>query len=277
MKEKKKKSIRILILGASGFLGQALYKELCHYYDTYGTYHTGRIYSDNRHYFHFDMETDDIYDVLEQVQPQIIISSLRGDFQSQVETHEDLSDYVRLSKCKLIFFSSANVFDAFSNYPSYEHDKTLSLSKYGRLKIKIENLLMRLPEQRYIIARLPMVFGSTSPRIKELKAHIEQKAPYEVFPDLVMNVASIDHITRQIHYMINRKRKGIFHLGSYDLVHHDEFVKEMVEKHGYGSVTYKNVYTSNFDRYLAVLPKDNKLPKHLQYSYVDVIDEYSSI
>ncbi|MCQ0112670.1 dTDP-4-dehydrorhamnose reductase [Zhouia amylolytica] len=274
---KKKKSTRILILGASGFLGQALYKELCHYYDTYGTYHTGRIYSDNKHYFHFDIEHDDIYDVLEKVKPQVIVSALRGDFEALIETHEDITDYIRLTKCKIFFFSSANVFDAFSNYPSYEYDKTLSLSKYGRLKIKIENMLMRLPENKYVIARLPMVFGSTSPRVKELKSSIQQKEPYEVFPDLIMNVASVDNITRQIHYMINRKRKGIYHLGSYDLVHHDEFVKEMIEKHGYGNVIYKNVYTSNFDRYLAVLPKDNKLPNYLQYSYNDVIDEYKSI
>ena len=31
---------RILILGASGFIGQALYKELSPYYATFGTYHS---------------------------------------------------------------------------------------------------------------------------------------------------------------------------------------------------------------------------------------------
>lgn len=273
----KKKKTRILILGASGFIGQALYKEFCHYYDTYGTYHTGRVYSDNKHYFHFDMETDDIFDVLEQVKPHLVISALRGNFDDLVDTHEDLSDYLRLTRCKLIFLSSANVFDAFSNYPSYEYDKTLSLSKFGRLKIKIENMLMRLHEDKYVIARLPMVFGSTSPRIRALKAAIEQRVPYEVFPDLVMNVTSIDRITQQIHYIVNRKKKGIYHLGSSDLVHHDEFISEVIKKHEYGNVTFKNVYTSNFDRYLAVLPKDNKLPKHLLYSYNDIIEEQKTI
>ncbi len=34
---------------------------------------------------------------------------------------------------------------------------------------------------------------------------------------------------------------------------------------------YKNVYTSNFDRYLAVLPRDNKLPKHLGITNEEVV------
>ncbi len=50
-------------------------------------------------------------------------------------------------KLKFIFLSSANVFDAYSKYPSYEHDKTLSHSIYGHFKIKIENMLLRLPKK----------------------------------------------------------------------------------------------------------------------------------
>ena len=38
---------RILILGASGFIGNALYKELNSYYDTFGTYFSKKGYSKN--------------------------------------------------------------------------------------------------------------------------------------------------------------------------------------------------------------------------------------
>ncbi|TRZ42904.1 sugar nucleotide-binding protein [Robertkochia solimangrovi] len=263
---------RILILGASGFIGGALYKELCNYFDTYGTYHTGRIYSGNKHFFHFDMETDDVFSLLIKLRPNLIISSLRGDFDAQVETHELIAEYCKATGAKVIFLSSANVFDAFSNYPSYEYDKTLSESPYGKLKIRIENMFMRLPEKQFTIVRLPMVFGSKSPRIKELRYFLENKEAYEVFPDLVMNVTNVDMLTRQIHYIINRKRRGIFHLGSSDLVHHDEFIFEACLKMGYEHPLFKNVYTSNFDRFLAVLPKDNKLPKHLQFTQSDIIE-----
>jgi len=39
------------------------------------------------------------------------------------------------------------------------------------------------------------------------------------------------------------------------------------------NVVYKRVYTTNEDRYLAVLPKYNKLPKHLQITSAEVLKE----
>ena len=173
-------------------------------------------------------------------------------------------EYVANHNCKLLFISSANVFDAYSQFPSYEFDKTLSHSMYGHFKIKIENMLLRLPKQKIAILRLPMVFGAQSPRIKEIKLHLKENLPIEVFPNLIMNVTTDSKVTQQIHYIINRNKSGIFHLGSTDLVHHDDFFKDIINKLGYTKPLFKQVYTTNNDRYLAVLPKDNKLPKHLQ-------------
>ena len=36
-----------------------------------------------------------------------------------------------------------------------------------------------------------------------------------------------DKLTQQIHYLINRNKTGIYHLGSNDLTHHEDFIKEM--------------------------------------------------
>ncbi|WP_052112002.1 sugar nucleotide-binding protein [uncultured Dokdonia sp.] len=264
----------MLILGASGFLGNALYKELYRYYNTYGTYHSGKIYSDNKHYLKFDLVNDDVYELLRQVQPSVIISALRGPFTDQLEAHELMVGYAQETGCRIIFLSSANVFDAFSNYPSYENDKTLSQSIYGKLKIRVETLLMRhLPEEQYAIVRLPMVFGVGSPRIQALKNELLLGDAIEVFPHLVMNTTTDAKLRQQIHYIINRKLSGIFHLGSTDLIHHKEFIHELVIMLDLNrKPIYKNVFTSNTDRYLAVLPRDNRLPKHLQITNETVVE-----
>jgi dTDP-4-dehydrorhamnose reductase len=265
---------RILILGASGFLGGTIYKELCSYFNTFGTYCTDNLaHSKNKHFFQYRVEEDDIYEILNAVKPSIIISALRGDFSKQVIAHKHISEYILTNKSKLIFLSSANVFDAYSKYPSYEYDKTLTHSIYGHFKIKIENMLLRLPKRKVAILRLPMVFGIHSPRIQEIIQNLEDKAPIEVFPNLIMNVTTDSKVTQQIHYIINRNKSGIFHLGSTDLVHHNDFIKEIVESLGYDHAIYKNVYTTNDDRYLAVLPKDNLLPKHLQLESKEIISE----
>ena len=268
------KKKKILILGASGFIGNAIYKELCNYFDTYGTYYSNSNFSGNGQFFEYDIQEDDIYEILEAVKPDYIISSLRGNFTAQVQAHVHLLEYLVKHECKLYFISSANVFDAYSKYPSYESDKTLSESIYGRLKIKIENMMMRMPKNKIGILRVPMVFGNTSPRIKEIKTLLESNEPIEVFPNLIINVTNDDRLTQQIHYLINQEKYGIFHLGSGDLVHHEDFIKEVIKRLGNYHPILKKVYTTNEDRYLAALPKDNKLPKNLRISYQEIIDHH---
>ena len=265
---------RILILGASGYLGNAIYKELGPYFRTFGTYRTPKKeFEKNKQFFQYNVEEDDVYEILEACKPSIIISALRGDFYAQTIAHQHITEYVIESGCKIIFLSSANAFDAYSKFPSYELDKTLSHSIYGHFKIKIENMLLRLPKKQVAVLRLPMVFGSKSPRILEIKQLISDKEPIEVFPNLIMNVTLDKKVTQQIHYIINRNKHGVFHLGSTDLVHHDDFIKDVLSFISDKKVILKQVYTTNEDRYLAVLPKFNKLPKHLQITSSTVLEE----
>ena len=265
----------ILILGANGFLGSAIYKELCSYFRTFGTYNiSNKTLEKNKHFFQFNFEEDDIFEILDIVKPTIIISAIRGDFSKQVILHQHLTEYLFSKKVKLLFLSSANVFDAYSKYPSYEQDKTYSNSIYGHFKIKIENMLLRLPKKQVAILRLPMVFGSQSPRILEILQNIKEKTPIEVFPNLIINVTTDSKVTQQIHYIINRNKSGIFHLGSSDLVHHNDFIKEIVKTLNLeNKVLYKQVYTTNDDRYLAVLPKYNLLPKNLNLVSEEILNE----
>ncbi|RNC87182.1 MAG: NAD-dependent epimerase/dehydratase family protein [Winogradskyella sp.] len=265
---------KILILGASGYLGNAIYKELCDYFRTYGTYFTPKKeFENNAHMFHYNVKEDDIYEILEITKPDIIISALRGDFHAQTIAHTHIAEYALEHNSKIIFLSSANAFDAYSKYPSYETDKTLSHSIYGHFKIKIENMLLRMPKKQVAILRLPMVFGSNCPRIQEIKANIADNEAVEIFPNLIMNVTLDKKVTQQIHYIINRNKYGVFHLGSTDLVHHDEFISQLVSSISQTKVALKRVYTTNEDRYLAVLPKYNKLPKHLQITSEVVLEE----
>jgi dTDP-4-dehydrorhamnose reductase len=265
---------RILILGASGYLGNAIYKELGPYFKSFGTYRTPKNeFETNKQFFQYNVEEDDVYEILEAARPTVIISTLRGDFNAQTIAHQHIAEYALEFGSKIIFLSSANAFDAYSKYPSYELDKTLSHSIYGHFKIKIENMLLRLPKKQVAVLRLPMVFGNNCPRIQEMKNLITENESVEIFPNLIMNVTLDKKVTQQIHYIVNRNKHGVFHLGSTDLVHHDEFVKNILSSLTDKKVLLKHVYTTNEDRYLAVLPKFNKLPKHLQITSDKVLEE----
>lgn len=118
-----------------------------------------------------------------------------------------------------------------------------------------------------------MVFGAYSPRVEEIKFFLKEKQPIEVFPNLIMNVTTDSKVTQQIHYIINQNKSGIFHLGSEDLVHHDDFFKEILNSLGVNKPIFKQVFTTNNDRYLAVLSSKNKLPDHLQLVSQDILTD----
>ena len=187
---------RILILGASGFIGNAIYKELLPYFDVYGTYRTSNLeFDDNQVFFQFDIENNDIEIILEKVNPTYIISSLRGDSNSQLKVHEQIVDYIsKQENCRILFLSTVNVFDAKSEFPSYEKDVVLAESEYGRFKISAEKIIAVLPKSKFAILRLPIVLGVNSPRILQLKKASQHKADFEVFPNLIVSITTSNKI-----------------------------------------------------------------------------------
>lgn len=270
----KSKKQRILILGVSGFLGNHLYRELNPFFDVYGSYRTTTNYLENhRQFFQWDASEEIPDYFLSQVKPDVIIAAFRADTMVLIESHACIIRYLNQFQKKLIFISSSNVFDAFSNFPSYEYDKTLSSSAFGKFQIKIENSLLRLPNHLYNIVRLPMIFGYDSPRIKEIKLLYDLNEAIEVFDNVVINATSHDKFCQQMHYIINRQLEGVFHLGSNDVLHHREIIEEICTKIGLENPLFKHVFDSNEDRYIAVLPKKNKLPLHYQFTLDEVIED----
>ena len=266
---------RILILGASGFIGNAIYKELTSYFDVYGTYHTANKALDyNNVMFKFDVEKDNINDTLNKVNPNYIISSLRGPFKDQLRVHQETLNYTLSAvNCKIIYLSTVNVFDGKGKFPSYENDSLLADSQYGKYKVRQEKAINKLPNSKFTILRLPLVLGVNSPRIIQLKEASKNKTDFEVYPNLIISVTTANKIAQQVHYIINKNLNGIFHLSSNNMIHHLELFEELSKKLELNHFVFKNIYTSNKDRYLAILAKHNKLPKNYQINISQVIED----
>ena len=59
------------------------------------------------------------------------------------------------------------------------------------------------------------------------------------------------------------------------LISHYDFIKTLLIRRHKKIGILKQVFTSNTIRYLATLPKENKLPNHILPSYTDVLDDLS--
>jgi len=269
-------SKRILILGASGFLGNTLYKELHSYFDVYGTYtHQVGSYKENKAFIKFDAEKDDIQLILDKYKPSIIISAFKTELSSAIRTLEALKTYCTTTKSRLIFLSSYEVFDAKSEFPSYEHDAPLSISSNGKALIKLEKVVRELSNSLFTLVRLPLVLGVNSPKLVQLKQAIKHHAEFEILPHMVVSIISNDRMAQQLHYLINHNLNGIYHLSSEDVIHHEDIFIELAGKISHKPPIFKRVFSSNEDRFLALLSKENKLPKHYRFSAADVISESS--
>jgi dTDP-4-dehydrorhamnose reductase len=266
---------KILILGASGFIGNTIYKDLRSYFDVYGTYFSQEsLFGENQVFYKFDGESDDVEVILNIVQPDVIISCFTCDFKSGLKVHEQLFSYVTVTQnCKLVFISTAQVFDGLNQFPAKEQDKPLALSETGKYRLSIEKLIRQLPEENYLIFRLPLVLGVNAPELIRLKMAIKHKTNFEIFEDLVINVTTDSHFPRHLHYLINQKKSGIFHSGSTDLVHHSDLFEEITEKLGDNTPVFKRSYASNTDRFLAVLPTESFEVSEYSFTVTDVINE----
>lgn len=223
---------------------------------------------------HFDVENNDIDDILNEFQPTVIISSLRGDFNAQYKVHEQISAYVMTNdNCRVLYLSTVNVFDGKYNLPSYENDMLFAESDYGKFKVSVERIFNELPKEKYAILRLPLVLGVNAPRIIQLREAKKHQAAFEVYPNLIISVTTANKIAQQVHYIINKKLFGTFHLSSNDMIHHEELFVEIANRLDLKDVIYKQIYTSNEDRYLAILPKNHKLPKEYRITVSEVIND----
>lgn len=268
---------RILILGGSGFIGNSLYKELLSYYKVHCTYCTQEGAFSENHVFHkFCAQENSMFLLLNEIKPTTIIMTMAGEGDSLFTAHQDVVNYALLyEECSIFYISSSEVFDGTFRHPSYENDLTVSETDSGKFKIAIEKLLLeKIPSQTAIL-RLPMVLGINSPQIVHLRQCIRHQATFEVFPNLVITTTTINKVCQQIHYLINQSIRGIYHLASSDMIHHEDLFTEITAKIGNKTPIFKSVFSRNEDSYNAILAKENKLPKTLQISVSQVIEESS--
>ena len=62
-------------------------------------------------------------------------------------------------------------------------------------------------------------------------------------------------------------------MGTTDLITHYDFHKRLAVKRGWNKLVFKQVFTTNDMRYIAVLPKENKLPPHLMPTCEAVLED----
>ncbi|SFQ29542.1 dTDP-4-dehydrorhamnose reductase [Lachnospiraceae bacterium XBB1006] len=229
--------MKFLILGASGLVGYEVKRQLEEAgHEVRGTYckDNGRFTGDPS-FTRFEVGNLQRMDaLLKEFAPGVIVSALRGDFDLQMRTHEQVMEYCK-KDCtrKIIFISTLNVFDNDLSRIHVESEETNPESDYGIYKAKCEKLFLdNLEKRQVIILRIPSVWSRNCRRVQELQEASDKKKTIKVWTPLIHNYTTPEKIGDAIRYIVDKKLDGIFHVGSEESLDYTEFYRCVVQRLG---------------------------------------------
>ncbi|MCL1788712.1 MAG: sugar nucleotide-binding protein, partial [Defluviitaleaceae bacterium] len=151
--------------------------------------------------------------ILEITAPHVVVSSLIGDFKRQMDIHRYLAAYLKKTGGRIIFVSTANVFDGDVRGRHGEGDKTYPISNYGKFKQACEALLQGALGEKCLVVRLPKIMDK-----KTAASFLKQAETGEppVYKNLYMSFNTAQNVADALAYCVGTEKAGVLHLTSVD-------------------------------------------------------------
>lgn len=258
---------KILLIGGSGFVGKALAEELRGDYlviPTAGHRKPEKGYLLNAESF------GGLAEILKNENPDIVISSIRGDFKAQTDFHRELANRLSENGKRLLYISTANVYDGDLSRPHTEDDPPAPESDYGIFKRDCEAMLYERLGDRLTVFRPASVWDRDSPRIRGLADDALSGKHHLTYSGDTVNITYAKQIGSYARYVLKNKLSGIFHVGTTDTVDYFEFEKTVCDTLG--------IEPPKFDvkkvgpAYQAVIPARKEIPDELQMTVEQVLE-----
>lgn len=265
--------MKILILGASGYTGGCIKETLSNSFkDVLGTYRTEKLdYLQDTSMIQYELENKEkLVEILEQYNPDVVISCLRGSFKEQIKVHKIVVQFLKENHGKIVYLSSANVFDGVLQKAHYEEETPKADTEYGAFKIECETLILRELGENAIIIRPPEIWGENCPRLVNILEKRKTNTPIQTYENLYINYSTNVQIAEWIVYILKHNLKGIFHIGTKDICEYREFHEKLIEALQLKGVTYQSERCEN-KIIQAVLPRRKEIPESMQWAIDDVV------
>jgi dTDP-4-dehydrorhamnose reductase len=218
---------KLLVTGASGFLGWNLCKEAKNNWDVTGTFFRHYVSHEDVNMIELDLTN---YKLLQKmfndIKPDAVIHTAGATDPNYCQQHPEETSIINVdaavniaglcsgSKIPYLFTSTDLIFDGLSA-PYKENDPVCPVNIYGKQKVLAEADILRIYPGT-VICRMPIMFGEPGPAsqsfiqpmIKSLKSGEEMK----LFVDEFRTPASGKTAARGL-LLALQKGKGVLHLG----------------------------------------------------------------
>lgn len=228
--------MKIVIIGASGFLGTKLFNIFSKSNEVIGTYSKNK--RDNLAQLDATNEQE-VKDFILKQKPDFVIDTIA--LTSSVACEKDpvlceLLNY-RTAKnvveaCKLldipmVFFSSTYIFDG-EKGDYTEEDVPIPLNEYGKTKIMAEQELLKYPKS--IIIRVDIMYGFNGKSEKNGVFGGSILSGNEVKlrePDQLRTPVLVEDVARAIMFLVEKNQNGIFHVAGKDKIQMIDFLRSL--------------------------------------------------
>lgn len=268
MRGDRKMKEKVLLLGANGLVGRAVAAALREAYQVVPA--AGHSAPEDGYCLPVE-KPGRLAEVLEREAPEIVISSVRGDFGQQMVFHEALAEGLAGSGARLLYVSTANVFDGDLSQPWREADVPRPQSEYGVFKRDCEAMLAERLGERLIVFRLPPVWSEDCPRVRMLERHSRSGEPHHTWQGDTVNVALARQVGDWARHVLGHGLRGIFHVGTTDMVDYFAFEKMVCGALGIPEPVFE-IEEAGGEAYQAVLPGREDIPEELQMTVAQVLE-----
>lgn len=258
---------KVLLIGGTGLVGQAIYQALR---DEYQIVITAGHHDIEGGWRLTAEETDRLLSILDKEDPDIVISSIRGEFQAQLQFHASLANWMDGKDKRLLFVSTANVFDGNLSQPWTEADLPVPQSDYGIYKRDCETMLQKKLPGQLIIFRLSMVWAPECPRLRRLEECSRTGKPVRTYRGIRVNISLAKQIGWYARYILDHDFTGVFHVGTMDTVDYFEFEKMVCDTMDIEPPEFV-IETEESAAFQAVIPARNDIPNNLQMTVAQVL------
>jgi len=262
--------MKILIIGASGFVGEKIYNVLSSDFEVIGTYSTKK-----KHNFeHLDMSNrESVIKLISKIKPNVVIHTAgitNVDFFEEnpeeiqrvnIQGAKNIIHACLKINSKLIDISTDYVFDGEKgNYT--EEDRPNPISVYGKAKLEEEDLVKN-SGLNYLILRISVPYGYNASYDKQtfekwIINNLKNNKEIKVIDDQFNTPTLIDDIANAVKKLIELNRTGIYHVTGSEKISRYDFALKVTEIFGLNEDLIKKLKTKDLN-WKAKRPKDSSL------------------
>ncbi|MGL5806780.1 MAG: SDR family oxidoreductase [Xenococcaceae cyanobacterium] len=235
---------KLLITGASGFLGWNLSQQAQAQWQVFGTYYSGAIVIPNTTIIKIDLrDFSAVKELFAQIQPDAIIHTAAASKPNFCQTNPEESYRINVDaslnlaglcaehRIPCVFTSTDLVFDGTKSFYT-ETDPVSPISHYGEQKVLAERGMLEI-YPKTAVCRMPLMFGNVPPTaISFIQPFIDRLKKGEdlfLFSDEFRTPVSGMTAAKGLLLALEKQVSGILHLGGKERISRYQFGELLAE------------------------------------------------